>query len=116
MTADKALAACQKYAQTAALIRSLTRDIGATLDRCPGTGKQSENEESFRPTHLSVWYKNGDLLGEWGFMGVGGPDYKADFRACPHCVAADKLIQERKAARQTWGAAKRQITKIGKAK
>lgn len=112
----RALDACRKYVAAGAEIKRLTKAIGDTLDKCPGTGRQAETEESFRPTHLREWYVHGDRLGEWGFMGCGGPDYKADFKACPHCVLADSLIQERKAARQTYGAAKRFIGKIGKAK
>lgn len=107
MSADKALAACREYVRVADLIRSLTGKIGDALTKCPGNGEfDSDVDGDAMPrTHLRAYYRQYDRVRD-----------TAEFRACPYCVAADKLIQERKAARQTWGAAKRQITKIGKAK
>lgn len=113
---SRALDACRKYVAAGAEIKRLTRAIADALDACPGTGKHCETEESYRPTHLSDWYKHGDRFNEWAFMGYGGTDYKALFEACPHCVCADQLIQQRKTARQTLGAAKRYIGMIGRAK
>lgn len=111
---QKALAACREYVRLNVMIRNLTRDIGEALSKCPGTVDAPPSDEAFQPTHLRDWYQKGDLMNEWGFMGGGIPDYKAAFEACPHCVEADKLIQQRKAARLSLGAAKRQITKLGK--
>jgi hypothetical protein len=110
----RALVACQKYVAVQGLIRSLTRQIGDALDACPGTNSERPSEESYKPTHLSDFYRRGDIAGEWGFMGYNGPDYLAIFKACPHCVLAHQLIQQRKDARQSFGAAKRQITRLGK--
>lgn len=113
---SSALSACRKYVTAGAEIKRLTHAISDALGACPGTDSERPTEESYKPTHLSEFYRCGDILGEWGFMGYAGPDYKALFKACPHCVMAHDLIQQRKAARQTLGAAKRFIGMVGRAK
>lgn len=112
----RALTACRKYVAASNEITRLTRAIRGALEACPGAPGKQTNDESFSPTHLSEMYARGDIAGEWGFMGYSGPDYQAMFDACPHCVLADQLIQQRKTARQTLGAAKRYVGKIGREK
>lgn len=110
---SRALTACREYVRVSSLIRKLTRDIGTALDGCPGTGEyRGESDESYRTTHLHDYYGNRGIA----LMLDDSSDVKGakEFRACTHCVKANSLIQQRKAARQSLGAAKRQITKLGK--
>ncbi len=112
-TESKAIAACQSYVRAMTEIRVMTGMIAAALNDCGGATPDTSGDDEYKPTHLKNYYKRGDLAGELGFMGYNGPDYKEEFEACPHCVLADKLVQERKSARQRLGAAKRAISKIG---
>lgn len=110
----RAVLACQNYVRIKAAIAALGREIGEALSKCDYKPEEQGDDCSHQPTHLRRYYAHGDLVGEWGFMGYGGPDYKAEFKACPHCVKAHDLIQQRKAARASFGAAKRQVARIGK--
>lgn len=107
---QKALAACREYVRLNALIRQLTRDIGGNLSLCLGNGQIDTDSEGFG-------YPRTHLREMWSWVGVSRENLekaRAEFKTCPHCVKADELIQQRKAARLSLGAAKRQITKIGK--
>jgi hypothetical protein len=106
---SRAVAACVEYLRAKQEVESLGRQIGEALSRCPNS-----RFDSPEPTHLSAFYKAGDLAYEFGPYGYGGTDYRAEFEACDHCMKADELIQKRKSARQTLGAAKRQIARIAK--
>lgn len=106
---SRALAACVAYLSAKKEVESLGRQIGEALSHCSNSRFDSSD-----PTHLSAFYKAGDVAYEYGPYGYSGPDYRAEFEACEYCVKADELIQKRKSARQTFGAAKRQIARIGK--
>ncbi len=102
-TETKAIAACQAYVRAMSVIRRLTSQIGDALSACHGNGEfdSDTNGDAMPRTHLRVVY------------GYHNKEETEAFRACQHCVLADKLVNERKSARQTLGAAKRQIGKIG---
>lgn len=107
---QKALAACREYVRLNKLIQSLTRDIGAHLSLCPGNGLTDTDRDGFG-------YPRTHLRELWSWVGVSfdrTQEARTEFLKCQHCVAADKLIQQRKAARLSLGAAKRQITRLGK--
>ena len=101
---DKALAACRAYVAAIERIRIITGKIGDALHLCPGTGDFDTDTEGepLKRVHLRTVYGYHDAA------------TNAAFRACPHCVLADELVQQRKAARSSLGAIKGQITKIGK--
>lgn len=109
--AQSALAACQDYVHWKAVIKKLSSDIGAHLHLC-----QTNEAKEWGPvneTHLSKAYRPEHINDETIYM---APDEIIEFlrEACPHCLAAHKAIQERKAAKQKLGAAKRWISRVGK--
>ncbi|NKI68892.1 hypothetical protein GN109_05620 [Collimonas pratensis] len=105
---QKALAACREYVACNLDIKKISQAISGNLYNCP-----ENNGEEFR-THLKEYYLNRNIAAAVdGYFGsaVKGEE---EFLACPHCVEADRLIQERKAARLKLGSAKRRITLLGK--
>lgn len=108
MSDAKAMEACRAYAKASDDIKRLTKEIGSALTNCNGVnGKlwdfcgRDEDE-----THLNAHYRlaNADLQhGE-----------RSPLEDCEHCAKAERLIRDRRHARQSLGAAKRFITRIGK--
>ena len=110
---QRALKACQDYEYWQYQIRRLGNEIGGNLSLC------LVDDISGRRTHLSQVYE--------GYIEVdpfSGPEriyYDPDEvvkrlteSGCKYCLAAHYLIQERKRARQKFGAAKRWIVQLGK--
>ena len=118
-TADVALAAAVKMVQVRNEVDSLTRQIRESLDRCPGVVDAAHEDDSLNALlmpatepHLRVYYRHTVAAGQAGYSGkVKGAD---EFLACPHCVAADKLIQQRKEARRRLGRARGTLTLIAR--
>lgn len=109
---EKAMAACAEYVRASDEVRRLTREIGNALLGCRYDADQySENPR----THLADYYADRNAEGAIGPFFVGRVKSQDAFEACPSCVAANKLVQQRKDAKQKLGAAKRQITKLGRA-
>lgn len=108
--AEKALGLCVEYVRLSDWVKQLGRDIGDSLFACPAGAGYSKDAE----THLKTYYRNVNaaLHADGNSVEVKGC---AEFRACPHCVKADALIQDRKTARRKLGAVKSQITKLGRA-
>lgn len=112
MTEGKALKACQDYRYWKTEIERLSNGIGGNLHMCLVDDIQG------RKTHLSEVYE--------GYIEVDycGPEriyYDPDEvvkrlteSGCKYCLAAHHLIQERKRAKQKFGAAKRWIMQLGK--
>jgi hypothetical protein len=106
-TADQlALAACRAYVRASKAVKALTGQIGDALNRCPGTGDFDYDRGGIDipRTHQREAYQTGLRKAN------------AAMDACPHCAEAHRLVQERKKARLTLGAAKRMITIIGRLK
>lgn len=108
---QSALAACRDYVHWKAVIKKLSGDIGGHLQLCqmnrpkdPHPLTDSHLAEAYRPDHDE--YKTTYMA----------PDDIVEFlrETCQHCLKAHEAIQERKAARQKLGAAKRWISRIGK--
>lgn len=99
---QRAIAACKVYVAATGEVLRLTNQFREALECCPGDGTFSD--EGSPRTHMSTLYR-----------GLRGLEDRLAFKACPHCVLADQLIQQRKSARQSLGAAKRQIAKVGRA-
>lgn len=106
----KALAACVAYTRAQEAVRRLTERIGDCLSMCRGVKGEKTLFAPAEETHLHVTYRNRKGAYEAGL--VEAPADLLD--QCEYCARADKLIQERKAARQRLGSAKRAITRIGK--
>lgn len=107
---QKALAACREYVNWKARIKTLSEAIGGHLHLCHMIRPK---DQASSDTHLSEAYRPDHDEYMTTYM---APDEVVEFlrQNCQHCLAAHTLIQGRKAARQKLGAAKRQITKIGK--
>lgn len=117
---QKALIACKAYADTNKKIKRLGNEIGALFSSCiavqshkwrdKNLTENSWNCPQFEPC-LKKYYQP--------YVDDDGTYYMTDVELrealeCPHCLAAHDLIQERKKARKTLGAAKRAITMIGR--
>lgn len=108
--AQSALAACRDYVHWKAVIKKLSSDIGGHLYSCAKSrgnfhpSSETHLAEAYRPDHneYSTTYMTGKEIEE--YLG----------ETCQHCLAAHKAIQERKAAKQKLGAAKRWISRVGK--
>lgn len=109
---QKALKACERYAELSRLIREAKKGIGNNLEKCPGImGTLLDWQQHKLPncddeTHLAVYFRTS---GEYTAHQAAS---KA-LRDCPHCSAAYELVQARKRYRQQLGAAKRFILRIG---
>jgi hypothetical protein len=106
---DRAVDACLDYVRAKNEVESLRRQIGQALMLCPNS-----RIDSREPTHLSAFYRMGDLVRELGSYGYDGRDFAAELVECPHCAKAHQLVLQRKRARLSFGAAKRQIARIAK--
>ena len=118
---DKALEACRAYSQWQGEIRRLTRAIGDALCACEGiNGDLQKWDEGGDETHLKDIYRGyteeGYQVGEqhYHYTDAEVVEHLTE-HGCTHCLAAHRLIQQRKAARQKFGAANRWIGKLGKA-
>lgn len=118
MATDKAVAACVAYAKAQAEVKRLTDAIGEALEACRLAHIAKYPDEWTAPgwdSHLSQAYAP-DHESDYGpdYM---APDEQEAFLAekCPHCLAAHHAIQQRKAARKAFGAAKRYVGSIGRA-
>lgn len=116
-TEQKALAACREYVRLQEELKKLTFNIGGNLRICEGVNGKLKSlmwGDANDETHLARHYRNKRVESELRETGGWPHSEEAEFLACKYCVQADALIQQRKAARQSLGAAKRQITKLGK--
>lgn len=109
---ERAVAACLAYVRHSAVVKAATEAIGRSLDECPGVeGRRrrpvlSEGYDPADPTHLGAYYESTRIEpGQGAVLDV--PD---DVTECPACSRAHQLVQERKAARQELGKAKRAIS------
>lgn len=129
-----------RLAERQAEVKRISQDIGAALAACPlGNSPEYEAWARKQPqgalhyTHLGHAYQEtvedddgyrshqrklnidevDDVLrgmSDWDIETIGaGLPY-----ACPHCLAAHRLVQARKAARIQLGHAKRALTVMGK--
>jgi hypothetical protein len=121
---QKALKACAEYARLSAEIKRMTRVLSDSLSACPGVNgnlqlpafgfsQDAVDRCNADQTHLKSAYESDcDDSGRYFLTRTEQLEILA---ACAHCQAADQAIQARKAARKSLGAAKRQITLIGRA-
>jgi hypothetical protein len=112
--------ACRNYVRWQQEIKRLTFEIAFALGKCSGIKGTllADFADNGDETHLADVYR--------GY--TGGDPYEPDqcyyssdevvehLAACEHCLAAHRAIQERKAARQKFGAAKRWVIRVGKGK
>lgn len=123
MTPDKALEMVGKYARLTRLVKSLTLEIGASLDRCKGVnGKRglyadvgTFQELMAEDTGLDAkgWDKNTHLWGWYqperdddGSLEWEGVTLEKNGAECCHCYNAHLAIQQRKQARKDLGVVK----------
>jgi len=136
--------ACRRYAELAAAVDKATREIGDALVGCRGMAQFPLNNLAGGGTmHLTVAYSlivTEQHPSGWGseyrppseeeideFLSNPDLDFdnadtasekfdasKIDSLACPHCLKAHQLIQQRKALRIQFGAAKRAVRQVGK--
>lgn len=109
-----AVKACADYARLMREIASLKTALGDHLGKCPGV-RTPEHGDS---THLGLAYipelSGGSEYYEPTQVWKSESQIRDFLAICPHCLAAHEAIQARKAARRSLGAAKRQISLIGR--
>lgn len=123
---QKALKACTDYSRLSGEIKRLSASLGQSLRQCPGVrGELLTPAFIDRPfdsvgfddvTHLKEAYtpepNDGDY-DRWGSY-LTNDQVRHALSVCQHCLDAHEAIQARKAARRSLGAAKRQISLIGR--
>lgn len=126
---NKAIEVCIRYEKARAEIVRLTRKIGDAAEvKCEN---HSDNGGFFDAgqeciERLWEWNKQTSIAEqeEGCIYGPGEPgvDYEiAEYpdgdqpKLCPRCAQVDRLIQQRKKAKQEWGIAKRAVSAVGKA-
>ena len=143
MTESPEARACRRYAELAAAVDAISSAIGFELDQCPliQIRGQSVLGNNNHATHLRIAYSvlvdrgvpEGDhraahadeistwLGGNWPNPDealLSSPDFEPLSRfsslTCLHCLVAHQLIQQRKALRIQFGAAKRAVRQVGK--
>lgn len=109
---EKAFEACRAYFKANDEIDRLTKAIGSTLSNCKGVKGKLHDLFNYEEdeTHLKAHYRLAGALGE-GYFHYGD---KCPLEDCEHCAKAERLVRERRKARQSLGAAKRWIVRIGK--
>ena len=122
---SSAEAACIRYVEAQREVKRLTEEIGKRFDACMGADKY--NPDGTYPQDLVIKanpclmsreaYKPGEEEGAYGMVRVflSDGEIRELLSDCPHCLAAHDLIQQRKAARKAFGAAKRSIGAAGRA-
>jgi hypothetical protein len=106
--------ACVAYVRANTEIRRITRLIGIQISNCREAKAREVGEDPevcSIPHCLPDYYRNLGIMRDCGWIGCG----QVPPIECVFCAETDRLIQLRKDARQTLGAAKRQITILGKA-
>jgi hypothetical protein len=117
---DRAMEACRNYVHWQQEIKRLTGEIAFALAKCPGIKGTllvdlSANGDE---THLADVYRGYTEDDPYGpeqryYSEEEAVEYLS---VCEHCLSAHRSIQERKVARQKFGAAKRWIVRTGKGK
>lgn len=113
----KATMACMEYAHLTAMIREVGKGIGKHLGECPGVlgtlRRQTiaELPDSDDQTHMSAYF----TMARGGWDRQSTEQMRRGMEACPHCAAANQLVQYRKTLRQRIGASKRAIVAAAKA-
>jgi hypothetical protein len=102
--------ACVAYVMANAEIKRLTRLIGIKIASCRDAKAKEVNED---PEYCQIQSCLTDYYESVKREVTTRGQHQLDVMDCPFCLEADRLIQQRKAARQTIGAAKRQITVLG---
>lgn len=108
---ERAVAACLAYVRHTAVVKAATTAIARSLDECPGVNGWRKDMlhphyDPADPTHLSAFYEASRIEpGQGAVLDV--PD---DVAECPACSRAHRIVQERKAARQDVGKAKRALS------
>jgi len=119
---------CAEYERSAQLVSDLTKKIGAALQACPITGLAHESDFP-GPDTQKLW--DGDKVKHhlWQAyhettdadcyhwerrLNLGEQEEYLREADCEHCLAAWRLIEDRKAARKAFGAAKRSVRAIGR--
>lgn len=126
---DKVIEAVVRYELAAQRVKSLSNGIGEALDRCPISveansdvtpwqTRESLSDGARVKTHLwQAYHETTDAdapypperrLNDWEQQ-----EY-LDEAGCPHCMEAWRLVQHRREARKSFGAAKRAIRTLGK--
>lgn len=112
---ERAVAACLAYVRHTAVVKAATTAIARSLDECPGVAGRRRlgvlhgeglTHDATDPTHLGAYYQRTRIEpGQGAVLDV--PD---DVAECPACSRAHRIVQERKAARQDVGKAKRALS------
>jgi len=113
---DKYKAACIEYADASKEVKRLTKAIGYQRLRCIEANNNTD-QEHLKKAYAFTWVHSGwDMHGERIFVNHDYDD-PADYlkETCRHCYQAHELIQQRKAARQGFGVAKRRVVVMGNA-
>ena len=107
---DKYQLAIVKYGETQKVIKVLSRKIGELLGECVIAHFGNNADENSKPCLFEGYAKTNRYRED---MYDDVRDYLCEEKDdCKFCLEADELIQQRKLARQAFGHAKRQITKL----
>lgn len=130
MKPEKALELVGRYSALTKEIKSLTKTIGESIEKCPGiSGKrlllddfgcmvhqpEMDNKNREKDVHLWAWYQPETI--DDGFMCPTlewvQPIAEIHGVECPHCFEAHEAVQLRKLRRAELGAVKRTMTRWG---
>ena len=110
---DKYQLAIVKYAENQIEIKKLTNQIGTLLSDCVYKNYGNDVDEHSKPCLFEA-YSNVSRYQENNYSNA--VDFLNNEKdGCKFCLEANKLIQQRKLAKQSFGRAKGQITKLAKA-
>ena len=113
MMLDKYQLAIVKYAENQTEIKKLTSQIGTLLSDCVYKNYGIDVDEHSKPC-LYEAYLNVNRCQESNY--IHAEDFlNEEKEGCKFCIEANKLIQQRKLAKKSFGRAKGQITKLAKA-
>lgn len=104
---DAGVQACVEYDRCASEIRRLGREIGEALDGC------ARAQEDGGKNHLAEAYAEIDD-GPEDVRFLDEQEQLEILSACPACLRAHQLIQERRALRRRWGVVKRRLRTVAK--
>lgn len=108
---DKYKTACIEYAAASKEVKRLTKAIGNQVRHCIEANENTDHEH-LKKAYAHTWeHMEGKIFTHHDW------DDPADYlkETCQHCYQAHELIQQRKAARQRFGVAKRRISVMGNA-
>ena len=121
---SRALAAIVRFERASRAVTAATKAIADALAKCAASSIVRLDEpwpirDSDGNPRTHLWEAlNLKQIGDHGYLERLGEEERRvhlEYSGCPHCLQALDLIEQRKAARQELGIAKRALRSIGRA-